>query len=322
MHNVKRGSISESKQAALRAKAAQYTALSRRALDARRAHRYDAESLALCAAVIAANPEHATMWNWRKEACAANHPEPGAGREAALLAELELAQAGLMANPKSYCCWHHRRWAIEWGPLDGHVPREIGLCDKLLGLDARNFHCWQHRRFLAERARLPARELRAILDRHISSDFSNYSAWHERTRQIGLARGPVDAAELSAELELVRNAFYTAPEDSSAWFYHRWLLARAAAAAAEAEASDDEGGRAAVRAALRGELGMVSELLELEPGAKWPLLTGARVCLLLGGAEARERGVAWLSELGETDPQRGGHYAQLRRQLEEAAPDS
>lgn len=317
MHNVKRGSISDAKHAAMRAKAAKYSALSREALDARRARRYDADSLALCATVIGLNPEHATMWNWRKEACIANFPEPGAAREAALLAELELAQAGLMANPKSYCCWHHRRWAIEWGPLDAHVAREIRLCDKLLAMDARNFHCWQHRRFLAERARVPASELRAFLDHQIKHDFSNYSAWHERTRQIDLARSPVNIAELSAEFELVRNAFYTAPEDSSAWFYHRWLLARAAAASAEADARNDDAGRGAVRAALQGELDMVSELLELEPGAKWPLLTGARVCLLLGGEDARARGSEWLRELSSSDPQRKGHYAELLSQLAE-----
>jgi geranylgeranyl transferase type-2 subunit alpha len=325
MHNVKKGSLSEAKQAALRERAAKYTALSREALEARRDRRYDAPSLALGAQLLALNPEHATMWNWRKEACAALHPAPGPEREGALLLELELTQAGLMANPKSYCCWHHRRWAIEWGPLDSQIPRELKLCDKLLALDARNFHCWQYRRFLTERAALPRAQLLDFVDKQITADFSNYSAWHERTRLIDLGQtraassgpadatagggAPVDPSQLRAELELVRNAFYTAPEDSSAWFYHRWLLARAEAAVAGPDAAGAE-----VYALLQAELAMVRELLELEPGTKWPLLTGARVCLLLGGQAERKQARAWLAELSTSDPQRAAHYAQLDRQ--------
>lgn len=63
-----------------------------------------------------------------------------------------MTEKGLKRNHKSYCTWHHRKWAVQ--RYSAHFPaaaagvlqRELGLCGKLLQLDERNFHCWGYRR--------------------------------------------------------------------------------------------------------------------------------------------------------------------------------
>ena len=50
--------------------------------------------------------------------------------------------------------------------------------------DSRNFHCWSYWRLLINLMGLSAEEQEAyVLDR-IEDNFSNYSAWHERTRVL------------------------------------------------------------------------------------------------------------------------------------------
>lgn len=51
--------------------------------------------------------------------------------------ELLFIEACLKVNPKSYGCWHHRTWVNPRLPRPDW-KRELGLCDRCLGLDERN----------------------------------------------------------------------------------------------------------------------------------------------------------------------------------------
>ncbi|XP_038898638.1 geranylgeranyl transferase type-2 subunit alpha 1 isoform X2 [Benincasa hispida] len=64
----------------------------------------------------------------------------------------------------------------------------------------------------------------------IDTNFSNYSAWHNRSVLLAKllnqkAEGyfPVERV-LNEEYELVHQAIFTDPDDQSGWFYHLWLL--------------------------------------------------------------------------------------------------
>jgi len=332
MHNVKKLSASAREIAAekSRARAENYNALSREALKCRKDSKFDAASLDATQAVLSLNSDFATLWGFRREVLRALHPDSGdatkdaASRRAACENEFKLTQECLTANPKSYPVWFHRTWVVEWGRTDWQWNMELKLTAKMLALDDRNFHCWTYRRFVVRVAGVtPVEELKFSTEK-IMANFSNYSAWHYRSKllpQIYSSTAPASklpplAQVLRDELELLRNAFFTAPEDQSAWFYHRWLLAQLKAMLPNERSGDDEGGEPSITAAdafkpvLQGELDMVKELLELEPGSKWPLVTAAFLHAELGGPGDELH--AQLQELKRVDPMRACRYDDMR----------
>ena len=201
------------------------------------------------AMMLYGNPDITTLWNMRKEITEERIGENEDGKEdQRLVKELEVTQQCLMANPKSYGAWCkmrertgvQRTWLISnclsdhrcWCMLRMGKPdwnRELSLCTRYLSLDERNFHCWDYRRFVAERAGVePAKELGYSMEL-INTNFSNYSSWHYRSKLLPLVFPSDSGLGISEEkrreeLDLIQNAAFTDPEDSSAWFYHTWLL--------------------------------------------------------------------------------------------------
>mmetsp|Transcript_38218 Transcript_38218/g.96145 ORF Transcript_38218/g.96145 Transcript_38218/m.96145 type:complete len:349 (+) Transcript_38218:588-1634(+) len=292
--------------------------------------------------VLDLNPEYYTAWNYRRRILqsffdqadtaatltAANseeiavptpqsdaqrspdkkksHPEVGtpSPRER-LLAELRYTAQHLAKHPKSYWLWFHRSWSCQqlhtqYSPCDWE--HELELCTKFLNVDHRNFHCWNYRRWVAS---FPAskgtiaKEFEFTTGK-IEQSFSNYSAWHQRSYLLPMCHTTEDSlqAALEEEFDFVKAAFYTDPSDQSAWFYHRWLVARS-------QHPDIE----------KRELEMCEELIELEPEAKWPLVTSVVLMVKLrekGFSEYEDRISVYLDKLEEVDPYRKMYYRSMR----------
>ncbi|CAM0909399.1 unnamed protein product [Alopecurus aequalis] len=234
MHGQPRRPKKPEDGAAAAAKAAKLRDLQAQVLHNHHTCTYTEEALGLSFKLLEINPESYTAWNYRKLALQHNLKElsdPEAIKSS-VDDELRVVEYALRANPKSYGAWYHRKWLLNQKLTPVDSKREFGLLDKLLKVDARNFHGWNYRRFLAKFTGVPEEdELKYTMDK-ICENFSNYSAWHNRSiilsnLLIQQSKGFESKQKIfSEEFGLVTNALFTDPSDQSGWFYHLWLLAQ------------------------------------------------------------------------------------------------
>ncbi|KAI8142547.1 hypothetical protein BJV82DRAFT_540049 [Fennellomyces sp. T-0311] len=222
---------------------------------------YTQETLKLTTRILEMNPDYYTIWNIRRNVLLRGIFKPNAETQEAIdenrsiyKKELDLFMQLIRINPKSYWMWNHRRWCLETMPRPDWMA-ELGLVEKLLALDARNFHGWSYRRYVVKQLRKDAtgkeeddKIVRSEYDfttKKINESFSNFSAWHQRTKLLpqivqGLSAeernqiaknggllGFVVGYELTlvyVELYMVKEAIYTEPDDQSAWLYYRWII--------------------------------------------------------------------------------------------------
>ncbi|OAQ22081.1 protein prenylyltransferase [Linnemannia elongata AG-77] len=202
----------------------------------------DNDALKVTTALLRKSPDYYTIWNVRrtilKEGFLDNADDETANK--IYTGELEFVQENLKLNPKSYWMWNHRRWCLE-SMSQPRWDKELAMVGKFLEMDARNFHGWDYRRYIIRQLDLKDKEEKGkVLDRaqsefdfttsKIHKNFSNYSAWHNRSTLLGKLAEDMSTEEREAivdnEFDLVKNAIYTDPEDQSAWLYELWLIGR------------------------------------------------------------------------------------------------
>ncbi|KAF1795045.1 hypothetical protein JG687_00009759 [Phytophthora cactorum] len=287
-----------------------YHEVAGKVLDMKRQQLYEPSVLPLTSHLLLLNPEFHVVWSYRRQTIDAL-AQKAENTEAEMLemakTELKLTLDALHRNPKSYSAWFQRKWIIDRGL--GDLKLEIGLCDKLLNLDERNFHCWNYRRHVCKLAGVSEAEQLAFTTQKIEQNFSNYSALHQRS--ITLPE-PLTADVLFDEIELVQQAVFTEPDDQSAWFYYRWLLA-SMVELVESSAEDAAG-------FLKSQVQWLEELLEMETEAKWVVVTLADLHCRLGAITdvsgwegAKKQSVELYDRAIALDPDHRRYYEDMKK---------
>jgi len=306
MHGIKKDtSLSEEEKAKqqqiIKTKITKYRALLEELKQRKKDLVFDDETIKLTEELLKHNGDCYTMWNYRRQLLLDKFDklEP-TDRINALNKELEFTQQIGTRYPKSYWCWNQREWTTLQLEALGSCDwkRELAICGKFLEYDARNFHCWNYRRYVVAKSKnISDQDELDFTMKLIEENFSNYSAWHQRSKLLPLIH--TDKEEfiqaITEELDIIQNAFYTMPNDSSAWFYHRWLVSQNPTQEIFAQ-----------------ELSRIEELLtviESDTEKKWPKLTSVFLMKQMGGKEKEISET--LKELTRIDPNRKNYYTYL-----------
>ncbi|KAK9463389.1 uncharacterized protein V1516DRAFT_667638, partial [Lipomyces oligophaga] len=323
MHSVKRVRTSAEAQASRKRKEAvkivEYRGLVDQIVKARNNKDYSHEALTLTTTLLRQNPEYYTIWNYRREILTTQYEMilDKDQVQAQLKSELEFLFSRLREFPKCYWIWNHRQWCLQVSPKPDW-KFELGLVTKMLEYDARNFHGWHYRRYVVAQlesatGKSLARQEFDYTTTKINSNFSNFSAWHNRTKLIPrlLKKEPsLDAVELlGQELNLITQAIYTDPDDQSVWLYHRWLVATDGIIHLDIESRSS---------LVEKEIKSIEDLLSVEPNSKWCLQSLAfykEYLSKLTGSKVDESVKEYLSKLESIDPMRRNRYRDLRNEL-------
>ena len=172
------------------------------------------ETLELTSKLLKGNPEYYTIWNHRRSILSHQFERASSrGRNDSISPEHETL-ANLISDdlafliplmrkfPKCYWIWSYRLWLLEESTRLLPAPearnfwqKELALAGKMLNLDSRNFHGWGYRRTVTQALASDTFQSEGLVTsmtkqefdyttKMISSNLSNFSAWHNRSKLI------------------------------------------------------------------------------------------------------------------------------------------
>nr|CAG8457308.1 9948_t:CDS:2 [Entrophospora candida] len=241
----------------------EYNELVKKCFDKRDKLEYDQDAINITTMILSQNPDFYSIWNFRRTillngvfiSCTNEEIQKH------LESELGFLQEIFQLNPKSYWIFNHRRWCLET-MSNPNWERELKIV----------VHGWDYRRYVTSKLSSTVDDSKSIIESEfdfttvkINQNFSNYSAWHQRSKLLPLLieERNYNSKEIKTfidkEFDLVKSAFYTDPDDQSAWLYYWWLVG----GEIKATSSFDEKIKL-----LEREILSIRELLEIEPNSK------------------------------------------------------
>lgn len=320
------------------------------------------DELKLTAACLQRNPKAYAAWFHRKWAVRhwflTSAPDAAATseeqRSALLQTELGLCASFLDRDERNFHCWNYRRYVValmlevsllgndgENGVrLDGSW-KSVGdtiVMGPQLAIDIDDDKSKGH--LAPETVEEVIRSEFEYTSQRIEKNFSNCSAFHYRSklidlvleadlREAGISRNEEGEAYqirldmARGELEMVQSAVFTEPDDQTAWWYHRFVLAWARPKSLEHWTDQDSAAEAMESFAevLEEEKESIRELMDAEGGkCKWGLLALHMVLTELVDLEDDADRESFVEEANDCidqltilDPDRATRYKSMRR---------
>jgi geranylgeranyl transferase type-2 subunit alpha len=152
--------------------------------------------------------------------------------------EIKLCDKMLTADERNFHCWNYRSWIIntqleqydEIEKANQQKPKiEVKNEDKESEGDQETEP--DKSPFVASEMKMSKlKEELEMTVKMIEKNFSNFSAWHYRSKLLlkihkdNDSQYKVPIEIIKEELEKIKHAIFTEPNDQSAWNYHRWLV--------------------------------------------------------------------------------------------------